>query len=139
MILDNRYSTKTLVTTLCLLWQNEEFQVSISDLAKTPLVAVTASKQKKEEEMLRKLLHDSPDTVDKIQELLSEKEVPLNAENNNLDNPIRDKTATDEDKNHNLPFPQSKPPEVLFPERGNTEVATSKAMMKARVKHSRRD
>ncbi|KAL2342688.1 hypothetical protein Fmac_003973 [Flemingia macrophylla] len=68
-----------------------------------------------------KLLHDSPDTVDKIQELLSENEVPLNVENNNLDNPIKDETATDEDENHNLPFPQPKPPEVLIPERGNTE------------------
>ncbi|KAL2338165.1 hypothetical protein Fmac_012611 [Flemingia macrophylla] len=33
-----------------------------------------------------------------------------------------DKTATDEDKNHNLPFFQPKPLEVLVPKRGNIEI-----------------
>ncbi|KAL2322082.1 hypothetical protein Fmac_026461 [Flemingia macrophylla] len=67
------------------------------------------------------IMHDPPNIVDKIQELLLEKEVHLNAKDNNLDNPIRDETATDEDKNHNLPFSQPKLLKVLVPKRGNTE------------------
>jgi len=67
------------------------------------------------------ILNRFPHTVHKIQHPFSQEEVPLNEEHSNSNNPIRHQSPTDQNQNHNLPFPQLELPQMLLPQKGNAE------------------
>ncbi|WVY97162.1 hypothetical protein V8G54_029313 [Vigna mungo] len=60
-------------------------------------------------------------TVHKIQHSLPQEEVPLNAVHSNSNDPIRNQSPTDQNQNHNLPFPQFKMPQIHLPQEGNAK------------------